>query len=69
MNVRRKIAILMADGRERTTGEIANRIGAQPYEASSHLRFMAQMGLLSSSNIEKITLWKRAEAINADSNS
>jgi len=44
--IRVKIAKLMADGRERTVSEIADRIGTDGATIRNHMRAMQIMGLL-----------------------
>lgn len=56
-----KIATIMADGRERTTAEIAERVGTSKQNATRHLRKFEAMGLLVSAQLDYETFgWRKA---------
>lgn len=61
LETRKAIAELMADGKERTTREIAERVGVHVNSASRNLRQMREWGLVASETVGGVnhfTTWR-----------
>lgn len=57
--LRRKIAALFADGRERTTNDVALATGATVSRARSNLRKMLNMRLVTTAEVAGLSVWAR----------
>jgi len=56
--IRQRVAVLMADGRERTTGDVARDLRIKNTEARMHLRALLDYGLLSSQRVSDVAIWQ-----------
>ena len=57
---RATIATLMADGTERTTGDICRETGLREAEVIHHAGIMRKMGLLSVDRTRAVAIWRKA---------
>ena len=61
-STKERIAALMADGRERTSQDVANRLRIPKNEAARNLRDLHQLHLITKSSFgrSKMAIWQKA---------